>query len=285
MRWTGIAVTTRSSESEEAVTHLLLNAGCGGVAVSEEGEARQVTAYLPADEDSADRLRQVAAALTLLPTLGVADIGEPVLTEIDEQDWANSWKAYFKPLRIGRNLIVSPPWETPTLKSTDLLITIDPGMAFGTGTHATTQLCLILLEEYIRPGVDVADIGTGSGILSIASAKLGASRIVAVDNDPLAVRIAAENCVINSTDVVVGNAFPTESQFDIVVANIIADTLIALAEDLASITKEQGLLIVSGVIDDRQDDVRIFVEASGFTSLETRTQGEWVALVFRRAMA
>jgi ribosomal protein L11 methyltransferase len=282
MRWTGIAIGAPTTETEEAVVSLMLEAGCAGVALSGEGESRQVTSYLPAIDQDTHRLTQISAALSMLPAIGIYDAGTPVISEIDEEDWANSWKAYFKPLRIGRRLVVSPPWETPELSDRDILITIDPGMAFGTGTHATTQMCLVLLEDYLKPGNSVADIGTGSGILSIAAEKLGASTLTAVDNDPLAVKIAAENAMINGTSIVVQGDFPQYNAFDLVVANIIADTLIAIADNLAAITKPEGILIVSGVIDDRQNDVRMYIEASGYTSLETRTQGEWVALVFRR---
>jgi ribosomal protein L11 methyltransferase len=282
MQWTGIAISAPTDETEEVVTKLLLSAGCAGVALSGEGKTRQVTSYLPNDDNTAHRITQISAALSLLPSIGVTNAGQVETSVIDELDWANAWKAYFKPLRIGRHLVVSPPWEEPILGEQDLLITIDPGMAFGTGTHATTQMCLVLLEDYLKPGNTVADIGTGSGILSIAAQKLGSGVLIAVDNDPLAVKIAGENAVVNNTSVTVQEAFPSGRQFDVVVANIIADTLISLANDLASITSNQGILIVSGVIDDRQNDVRMFIEAAGFSSLETRTQGEWVALVFRR---
>ncbi len=144
-------------------------------------------------------------------------------------------------------------------------------------------MCLILLEEYLNAGDSIADIGTGSGILSIAASKLGALSVLSVDNDPLAVKIASENARINMVSGDVTDQFPFGKTFDLVLANIIADTLIQMAGSLASITKDGGILIVSGVIDERQNDVRLFIEGAGFSSLETRTQGEWVALVFRRA--
>jgi len=283
MRWIGLAIDTPTPLTEEAVIQLLLNAGCAGVALSGDGELRQVTSYIPVDENSSRRLQQITLAISMLPSIGIDDAGNPIITEIDEEDWANSWKAYFKPLRVGRRLVVSPPWEQPELGKNDLLITIDPGMAFGTGTHATTQMCLVLLEEYLPAASAVADIGTGSGILSIAAIKLGAASVTAVDNDLLAVKIAAENATVNDVPVTVQDRLPLDSKFDLVVANIIADTLIALADHLATMTKQEGILIVSGVIDDRQNDVRLFIEAAGFSSIETKIQGEWVALVFRRS--
>jgi ribosomal protein L11 methyltransferase len=282
MQWTGIAIDTPTLETENVVVQLLINAGCAGVALSGEGELRCVTTYLTADDNGRVRLTQLLAAISLLPALGVFDAGVPVITAVDEEDWANSWKAYFKPLRIGRRIVVSPPWEDARLTERELLITIDPGMAFGTGTHATTQMCLSLIEDYLRLNDTVADIGTGSGILAIAASKLGASMIIAVDNDPLAVKIAGENAKINKSDVLVQSTLPEGQQFDLVVANIIADTLIALADGLASMTADGAILIVSGVIDDRVNDVRLYVETAGFTALETREQGEWRALAFRR---
>jgi ribosomal protein L11 methyltransferase len=285
MRWSAIAINTPSTQTEETVTQLLITAGCGGVALNGEGANRQVTSYLPADEMSDQRLRQLKAAISMLPSLGINDAGEPAISEIDEEDWANSWKAYFKPIRIGRNIVVSPPWEQAFVGQNDHLITIDPGMAFGTGTHATTQMCLVFLEDYIHAGDAVADIGTGSGILSIAAQKLGAGPTTAVDIDPLAVKIARENAAINESAVVVQADFPYGLSFEVVVANIVADTLIEISDLLASITKSDGLLIVSGVIEGRQDDVRFKIEASGFTQLETRSQGEWIATAFRRTLA
>ncbi len=282
MRWTGISVATPTASTEEAVVSLLMNAGCSGVALAGEAENRIVTSYLPADDVSKHKLSQILAAFALLPTLGIEDAGIPAIVEIDEEDWANSWKAYFKPIRIGKKLIVSPPWETPTLSADDHLITIDPGMAFGTGTHATTQMCMVFLEELLIAGETVADIGTGSGILSITASKLGGKNLVAVDNDLLAVKIARENALVNGSEVAVSDNFPFGQQFDVVVANIIADTLIALRDELASIMKQSGILIVSGVIDVRQDDVRSAIETAGLTSLSTKTQGEWVAMAFRK---
>jgi ribosomal protein L11 methyltransferase len=282
MTWTGIAIIVADSEAEDAVVDLLLNAGCAGVALGETDQARTVTSYILDDTFVEDRVRSIRAALTMLPHLGISGIGEMHVSRVDEEDWANSWKAYFKPIRIGKRLVVSPPWETPELRPRDLLITIDPGMAFGTGTHATTQLCMALLEDYLLPGHSVGDIGTGSGILSICASKLGAASITAIDIDPLAVKIAAENAKINEATIHVTELFPRAEQFDLVVANIIAETLIQLADDLAQITRSEGILIASGIIEGRQDDVRIFIEGSGFTSLETRSQGEWIALVFRR---
>jgi ribosomal protein L11 methyltransferase len=285
MKWKGITIEVPSTESEDAVVQLLLNAGCAGVAFAAEGLTKSVSSYIPNDENAPHRLRQIDAALAMLPLIGISGVGAAAISTVDEEDWANSWKAYFKPIRVGRRIVITPPWESPSLRVRDILLTIDPGMAFGTGTHATTQLCLIALEEYLQPTLHVADIGTGSGILAIAAMKLGAASVIAVDNDPLAVRIASENATVNLVPIETSVFFPTCKRFGLVVSNIIAETLIDMAEDLAAITEGDGILIVSGVIEGREDDVRIFIEGAGFTALETRQQGEWVALVFRRTTA
>ena len=201
---------------------------------------------------------------------------------MEEADWANAWKAFYKPLRVGRRLVVTPPWEHPELAPDDLPLIIDPGMAFGTGSHPTTQLCLTALEEYITPGASVADVGTGSGILAIAAAKLGASPVAASDNDPLAVKIARENAAVNGVSVTVTDALP-EGRYAVLVANILADVIIGLGADLTARLWPAGILIVSGIIDTREADVQAALQGLGLAHLETRRQAEWVALVFRRA--
>ena len=282
MQWAGISIEVETSAAEEAVTHLLTEAGCAGVALA--GDGRLVTSYLPNDDRLDARLRQIRAALSLLATLGIDGVNpEPMVQMVDEEDWATAWKKYFKPTRVGRRLVVTPPWETPDLAPDDLPLVIDPGMAFGTGSHPTTRMCLILLEDYVRPGDAVADIGTGSGILAIAAKKLGADSVVAIDNDPLAVKIAGENAVVNRTQIEFGEAFPISELFDVIVANILADPIIAMADDFMEILKPGGVLILSGIIDTRENDVRFASEMAGASSLETLREGEWVALALRRA--
>ena len=189
--WTGITVAAPTEDVEEILVKVLLDSGCAGVALNGEGETRTVSSYIPTDERSEQRVRQIEAAISMLPSIGVVGAGPVVVSQVDEEDWANSWKAYFKPIRIGRRLVVSPPWEEPVLTERDILITIDPGMAFGTGTHGTTQLCMMLIEDYLQSGDAVADIGTGSGILGICASKLGASSVVAVDGQRSA---CGQNC-------------------------------------------------------------------------------------------
>src|SRR5450432_882225 len=180
MRWASIRILINGldfPDADQAATSLLLNAGTDGVSLSigMYDEVTSVTGYLPEDDRLPSRLRQIEAALGMLPDIGLMGIGaEPAITFVEEEDWANAWKQYFKPIRVGRHFVVTPPWESPELAANERPLVIDPGMAFGTGTHPTTQLCLACLEDRVTPGMRVADIGTGSGILAIAARKVGA---------------------------------------------------------------------------------------------------------------
>jgi ribosomal protein L11 methyltransferase len=281
MRWAEIIVDTPIG-AVDAVGQVLYGVGCGGFEVREAAKPRAVAGYLPVDDRLEDRLTQIQDALTALPGFGIVGVStELTLKYVEEADWANAWKAFYKPFRVGRRLIVTPPWESPELAADDIPLVIDPGMAFGTGSHPTTQLCLTALEDYVQPGQSVADVGTGSGILAIAAAKLGASPVAANDNDTLAVRIAGENAAANNVSVTVTEALPLGT-YHILVANILADVIIGLADELISRMKPGGLLIASGIIDTREADVQNALQALSLSHVETRRQGEWVALVFRR---
>ena len=281
MRWAEIQIDAEAN-AVDAVGAALYAAGCGGFEVREAMQPPAVAGYLPVDDRLEERLNGLQEALAALPDYGVTGAGTALtLRYVEEADWATAWKAYYKPIRIGKRLVVTPPWETPALGPDDLAIVVDPGMAFGTGSHPTTQLCLVALEEYVQPGLSVADIGTGSGILAIAAAKLGASPVAASDNDPIAVTIARENAAVNGVSVSVADLLPT-GPYAVVVANILADVIIGMAGPLAEWTQPGGTLIASGIIDTREADVRQAVEAAGFVSKDTRHQGEWVALIFER---
>ncbi len=282
MRWAEIIIDA-GPEATDAVGAALYAAGCGGFEVREAALPPAVAGYLPVDDRLEDRLGSLKDALAALPGFGVTGAGTDLtLRYVEEADWANAWKEFYKPFRVGRRLLVTPPWEHPELAPDDIPLVIDPGMAFGTGSHPTTQLCLVALEDYVTPSARVADIGTGSGILAIAAAKLGASFVAANDNDPLAVRIARENAAANGVAVEVTDALPT-GEYDVVVANILADVIIGLSAELNTLLAPGGVLIASGIIDTREADVRRALEGIGLTHGETRRQTEWVALVFRRA--
>ncbi len=204
---------------------------------------------------------------------------------ISEQDWANNWKQYFKPLSVGERLLICPTWETTDNPENRLLLSIDPGMAFGTGGHDTTRMVLEAVENYITPETDVLDVGCGSGILSIASLLLGARSAVGVDIDALAVKMALENGEIN------GYAEPQytirqgdlveqiSGQYQVVLANIVADAILKLSPAIPTFLKPGGVYIVSGIIDERGAEVEAGLAACGFKLLEKRTHGGWCCFV------
>lgn len=286
MRWAAVKIEAEDVEAMNAAEQLLYNAGFKGVALNDISIPPCVTGYLPEDARLPAQLRAVDAALMLLPSIGITGLSEKAdVAFVEEQDWANAWKKYFKPIRIGKRLVVTPPWESPDLAADDLPIVIDPGMAFGTGSHGTTQLCLEALEQVVAPGKTVADIGTGSGILSIAAAKLGADSVYAMDIDPLAVRIATENAAVNGATIETSEQLPEGRVFDVVVANIIADTLIELSETLAGFTAPGGWFIASGIINHRAADVRAAFAKAGLGEADERASGEWVAQVYQRSQS
>ena len=206
------------------------------------------------------------------------------LDEVKEEDWANSWKVYFKPDKVGKKTVIKPNWEAYDAKDGELVIEIDPGMAFGTGNHATTALCINLLEKYVTPGMQVLDVGTGSGILAIQAALLGADRVQAMDFDTVAVKAATENVALNHLEDKVSVAHSdllaqAKGQGDLIIANIVADIIIRLIPDTAAYLKGPKLFISSGIIDTRKDDVLAALAAGGFQVLEIREKAGWVAIV------
>ncbi|MFN8445187.1 MAG: 50S ribosomal protein L11 methyltransferase [Caldilineaceae bacterium] len=237
-------------------------------------------------------------------------IPQPEFKEVKEEDWANAWKKYYKPLRIGERIVLKPSWEEYNPEPNDLVIELDPGMAFGTGLHPTTRLCVAALEEYVHPGDSVLDLGTGSGVLAIAAAKLGATDILATDIDPIAVRTAIENVEINgymvdraaNTESAIRNPQSTISvsiqqssvptgvvgHFCILVANILAEVLtnlfdskydnVPLAEPLAA----NGVMILSGILDVKAPMVIDAAKRHGLTLVDQKQETDWVALIFKR---
>ena len=209
------------------------------------------------------------------------------ISAVADDDWAENWKRYYKPFRIGKRLIVKPTWEPYEPESRDLVIEMDPGMAFGTGTHETTNMCMILLEEYLEKGMRVMDVGTGSGILAIAAAKLGASEVLALDIDPDAVKVAQENIQRNgvekSTRAVKGDMVRGEAiDCDLVVANIVAGAISVLAEPVKRYLREGGYFVCSGIIKEREQDVLDSFAETNYAVIDRQEQGEWVALCARR---
>jgi ribosomal protein L11 methyltransferase len=281
MRWAEISIDADTA-AIDAVGHALAQAGCNGFAVNDDAVPVRITGFLPVDDRLEGRLDGLKGSLEALPEHGITGVGEDITVQfVEEADWANAWKAYFKPIPVGKRFVVTPPWENPELTAEQIPLVIDPGMAFGTGSHPTTQLCLTAIEDYVHQGDTVADVGTGSGILAIAAAKLGASSVTANDIDPLAVGIAIDNARVNNAAVDVAETIPA-GPYDVVVANILADVIIGMSGDLAALVRTSGTLIASGIIDTREADVRRELEAE-FEFLELRRSAEWVALIFRRS--
>lgn len=205
---------------------------------------------------------------------------------VKEEDWAGSWKKYYKPLRIGERLVVVPAWEKYDEKPGDLILKMDPGMAFGTGTHETTRLVAMLIEKYVNPNDVCLDLGTGSGILAIAASKLGAKSVNAYDIDPVAVRVATENVRDNGIENIVCGKSDLfcgveEKTYDLICANIVADIIIRMLPDVKKYLKAGGILITSGIIDERAGEVLKAAEATPLVHLETREEKNWCAMVFK----
>lgn len=212
---------------------------------------------------------------------------ETEVTGIDETDWENEWKKYYFPVHIGENLVIVPAWQEYDARPNEVTVRMDPGLAFGTGTHETTRLCAAALEEYLRPGMSVLDVGCGSGILSIAAKKMGAGYTFGCDIDPVAVRVAGENADVNGVDCEYGVSDLLGSvtgEYDIMCANIVADILIRMAPDAARCMKEGGIIIASGIIADRCGEVADAMCENGFELIKTESENDWRALILKKVL-
>lgn len=278
--WRLVALTV-ARDAEETASALLFDAGTNGVVTLEEGDdAVKLGAYFDAQADAEAIARDIEAAFAragIRPALlSVA------ITTVADQDWMQKWKEGFAPLDVGERLVVAPSWKRP--EQTDrIVIEIDPGMAFGTGTHETTRMCLELLEAHWRGG-RLIDVGTGTGILAIAASKLAAAEIIAIDIDPLAVEVARENIAINQANqsITVREGGPGDyagGAFDVVVANLTAEVIVALMGDLAGCMAATGRMILSGILTTLAADVERALTEAGLRCIERRAAGEWSALV------
>ena len=302
--WTQIRVTVRLEDLDQltAVMSMISNnlqiedysdidlKTCYGDLIDEkilnaDKTVASVSVYLPADRNLAECmafLRERFASDGLNP-LNVETVG------VKEEDWANSWKAYYKPLRIGKRLVIVPAWETYEAAPDDLIVRMDPGMAFGTGTHETTRLVIGMLEKYTKLGCRMLDVGTGSGILAICASKLGAGECFAYDIDPMAVRVATENvkdsgltnihCAQSDLLRQVDHTAP----YDLICANLVADIIIRMIPDLAPLMHEKTVLLASGIINERSNDVINCLHANGYRVVDHPTDNGWCALAVMKA--
>ena len=211
------------------------------------------------------------------------------LLGVDEEEWSTAWKKYYHPVKVGEKLVIVPMWEKYDKKPEEIIVRMDPGMAFGTGTHETTRLVCGLIEKYLGKGDYMLDVGTGSGILAICASKLGAEKCKAYDIDPVAVRVAKENVKDNDVTNVecdvsdlLANVDLSGGLFDFATANIVADIIVRMAPDIGAYLKTGGLLITSGIIERYADDVRAAMTANGFEPVEERMESDWVAMVWRK---
>ncbi|WP_294490411.1 50S ribosomal protein L11 methyltransferase [uncultured Ruminococcus sp.] len=319
MNWVEVDIFT-TSEGIEPVTGCLLGLGINGFVIKDAADFEEflndksvnwdyidddlmglkncettVTAYLPENAQGLDYLEAVKAELKALKQRDAEKkFGrlEYELKNVREEDWANNWKQYFKPLEIGDKLLIKPSWEEVSEGETRNILEIDPASSFGTGQHNTTQLCLELVEKYLKDGDRVLDLGCGSGILSIGAVLLGAGDCVAVDIDANSVKIAGENAEKNHISpekyrAVCGNVIDDAALvseigggYDLLCANIVADVLIGMSGLFAGFLKPGGRLIVSGIIDMRKDEVLDKIKEQGFELTEIREKEDWVAASF-----
>ena len=256
-------------------------------------ESPKVTVYLEDTEENRTLAEQIAPAMEELRSKareGIfgegADFGSLRVSKKQEDDtqWKDKWKEYFKPARIAENIVVKPTWESYERQGDEKVIEIDPGMAFGTGTHETTSLCVKMLEKYQKESDKVLDVGCGSGILSIAAALLGAEDVLGVDIDPVAVEVAAENIELNGVANVAKAQYGdlTNYKADIVVANLMADLVMMLSEDVARHMQPGGLFISSGILVEKEVQVTEHLRSQGFGIVEVREDGGWCCIVCRK---
>ncbi|MEG0371531.1 MAG: 50S ribosomal protein L11 methyltransferase [Clostridium sp.] len=246
-------------------------------------EAAVVKGYFNESENIEEIIKYVENKVEEIREMGInVGLGHVTTSSVFEEDWATSWKKYYKPLRIGNKILIKPIWEEVEASETDIIVELDPGMAFGTGTHETTSMCVELLEKYLTKNDRVFDIGTGSGILSIVASKLGAKDVVGVDLDPVAVASAKENVSFNkieNVEIIHGDLVNViEGKAGIVVANIIAEVVVYLTSIIKPFIGKDGHFITSGIIQDRKEDVINALNKEGFEIIEITEKGEWVAI-------
>jgi ribosomal protein L11 methyltransferase len=318
MKWIKLTLKTLA-EAVELVSNMLSELGIEGIEVidnvpitEEEKKAMFidilpeldtndktafVTFYLNEEDNTDEVIANIKRELEELSSF--IDVGEGTIevSETEDVDWINNWKAYFKPFRVDDTIVIKPTWEVLTDQNeNDLVIEIDPGTSFGTGSHETTKLCILGLKKHLKPDMDLLDVGCGSGILSIIGKKLKAGKVLATDIDPNAVVSAGENAAVNKVEKEIeflsGDIISdTELQakvgmecYDIVVANILADVIIPLSAEVGRHMKPNGLFISSGIINMKKEQVKSAVTENGFEILEINEMGDWVSIVAKKSV-
>lgn len=307
--WIEVTVLT-SSEATEAVAGFLYNCDVEGVSIEDVAdvefkkenlgfadfinesvltieEGAMVKGYFKDSENFMNTLNYIKESVDKLGEFGF-DKGEGIVTyhKVNEDDWANNWKQYYKPTKVGEHIVVKPTWEDYEEKPGEVVVELDPGMAFGTGTHETTRMCIKALEKKVKGDTTVFDIGTGSGILSIAAAKLGAKHVVGVDLDPVAVESAKKNLEfnkVNNIEILYGDLMEVvEGKANIVVANILADIIMFLSEGVRAFIEDEGYFIASGILNTQRDKVADKLKTLNFIIEEVMEDGEWICIIAKK---
>lgn len=313
MDWMEIRVLT-TTQAADLISEMLMEAGSEGTMIEDKndvaanqrpegqwdiideaiaeriGEDVKVTGYYPVDERLGDVIAHIRSELNRIANLKLdMPLGklEMQTQSLANEDWAESWKKCFKPIRLGEHIVIRPGWTQYDAQPGDKVIEIDPGLAFGTGTHETTGMCAALIEKYVRPGQRVIDIGTGTGILAIAAAHMGAREVLATDLDAVAVRVAAQNAEINGFGEVItarcGDLLDVvDVSGDVVIANIIADVIVMLARPVRERIVGGGVFICSGIAVERREDVRRALLDADYELLDEPVKGEWAAFAARK---
>lgn len=304
MNWIEVKIKTKS-EYEDIISHILYENGANGLSIEDprdiealskreedwdfidpdliqiDGDGIILKAYYSEEEDIEKITERIKS---LVEREG---LGEIILSEIDESDWSENWKSHYKTTRIGNSIVIKPSWEIFEPETGDIVIQLDPGMAFGTGSHETTAMCTEALEKYVKPGMTVFDVGCGSGILSVVSAKLGAERVLGIDLDPMCVKVSKENFEINdvegNTEAIQGNLLDmVDEKADIIVANIIAEVVAGLIPQLGKFLTDDGMIIASGIITDKLNLVEEALLQSQYSILDIKILNGWCAVVAKR---
>lgn len=312
MNWTEVLIKV-DAQSVEAVTEILYGLGAQGVAIDEpidveklkedelywdyidekllekNNEETKIMAYFSEEDiNLPEKIVTIREKIKNLTQYGLSiGSGTVELSNVNQEDWESAWKQYFKPVHVTDRIVVKPEWEEYEKKEGEIVIEIDPGMAFGTGTHETTSMCINQIEKNLKNGDRIIDIGCGSGILAMAAVLLGAKRATGVDLDPVAVRVANENIILNHLedriDIVQGNLTEViKDKADIVVANIMADIILILLEDVREFIKDDGLFISSGIILEKREAVKQGLMDKNFKIIEVETKGEWCAITAQK---